>query len=183
MGSVWQHPSFGQCKRQGSTFSTTLIIPAFKKFRYDTGYSNAPRSIGKVRLTFSPFFLREKLDEPSREMVEVAEKTLAEPEKLVHQSIVARIHRPRSHHRDVVVRQLEGSERILPRRKAPVSKAVGGHSLGASAHRHRHFSTLRISVNLWPFSSSMRHSKRSTACASSPTAKESLAPATPESRK
>ena len=53
MGSSWKHLSFGEFERKGSTFFTTLTNPAF--FSYDTGYSNARRSTGKVVLAFGPF--------------------------------------------------------------------------------------------------------------------------------
>jgi len=64
-------------------FSPLSPIPAFKKFSYDTGYSNARASTGKVVLAFGPFLWKEELAEPTRDMVKLAEKALADPDKLV----------------------------------------------------------------------------------------------------
>jgi hypothetical protein len=83
MGCAWKHPSLGPFEHKHSGFVTTLTIPAFKKFSYDTGYSNAPRSTGKFNLRFEPWLMNETLAEPTGEMVQLAEKVLADPDKLV----------------------------------------------------------------------------------------------------
>lgn len=83
MTGGWNHRSFGAFTRKGSTFSTTLTVPAFQRFSYDTGYSNARRSTGKVGLSFGPWMANEELPEPTPEMVKVAEKALADPDKFV----------------------------------------------------------------------------------------------------
>jgi hypothetical protein len=83
MSSTWKHPSLGDFVRNGSTFSTNLTVPAFRRFSYDTGYSNARRSTGKVSLSFGPWMMNETLAEPTPDMVTIAEKLLADPDKLV----------------------------------------------------------------------------------------------------
>lgn len=83
MDPAWTHPSFGPFERKRSTFFTTLTVPAFKKFSYDTGYPSAPRSTGKVSFSFGPFLSNEELAKPTREMVRLAERMLADPDKLV----------------------------------------------------------------------------------------------------
>ena len=83
MTDAWNHPSIGSFARKGSTFSTKLTVPAFQRFGYDTGYSNAPRSVGKVALSFGPWLMSETLPEPTPEMVKIARKVLADPDNFV----------------------------------------------------------------------------------------------------
>ena len=83
MNGAWNHPSFGPFTKKGSTFSTTLTVPAFGRFSYDTGYPNARRSTGKVELSFGPWMTKEELLKPTPEMVTIAEKALADPNKFV----------------------------------------------------------------------------------------------------
>ena len=83
MPTSFNHPTFGAFQQKDSHFSTTLTIPAFKKFSYDTGYSNARRSTGKITLSFGPYGMNEKLPKPTARMIKLAEELLADPENLV----------------------------------------------------------------------------------------------------
>lgn len=81
MGSTWDHPQLGSFKFvDGAWWTTTVDVPAFKAFAYDTGFRNAPRSTGKHRLAFQAY---EETDLPSPQAIKLASKVLANQAKLV----------------------------------------------------------------------------------------------------
>ena len=70
MAGVWKHPKLGQFKFNGlQSWGAVVNLPAFKKFSYDTGYSNARRSRGKHVLAFEA---ADENDKPSAEQVALA---------------------------------------------------------------------------------------------------------------
>src|SRR5688572_15310045 len=83
-GKTWKHPKLGEFAADNSGWSSTAKVPAFKKFSYDTGYSNARRSSGKVNLGIRYFKLNDPVpNTPPREMVALLDALLADPAALV----------------------------------------------------------------------------------------------------
>ena len=82
MPRAWKHPRLGEFAVDNSGWSTTVKVPAFKRFSYDTGYSNARRSTGKCHLALRTF-RGERVATPPAEMVALAEKLIGDPPRLV----------------------------------------------------------------------------------------------------
>lgn len=80
MAATWNHPTLGPFALESMGWTKVVNIPSFKACSYDTGYSNAPRSTGKHRLTFAAFG---ESDVPSSAKVALADRVLANQAALV----------------------------------------------------------------------------------------------------
>jgi hypothetical protein len=80
VAATWKHPTLGPFAFEGMGWTKVVDVPAFKACSYDTGYSNAPRSTGKHRLTFATFG---ESDVPSPAKVALADRLLANQAPLV----------------------------------------------------------------------------------------------------
>jgi hypothetical protein len=80
MPSTWCHPELGKFKHDGIAWISTVSMPAFKAFAYDTGYSNARRSTGKHELAFEA---DDEDETPSAAAVALADKVLANQKEMV----------------------------------------------------------------------------------------------------
>jgi len=87
---TWKHPKLGEFAADSSGWSTTAKFPAFKKFSYDTGYTNARRSTGKVDLGLRYFMMNDPVPSaPPAEMVALLDRLLSDPAALVDRVVVA----------------------------------------------------------------------------------------------
>src|SRR5688500_15822631 len=90
MPKAWKHPKLGEFAASDSGWSTTAKIPAFKKFSYDTGYSNARRSTGNVHVGLSRFLAYAKVpNTPPDEMVALLDHVIVDPQALVDKVVAA----------------------------------------------------------------------------------------------
>ena len=81
MAATWNHPTLGPFASEGMGWTKVVNVPAFKACSHDTGYSNAPRSSGKHRLTFAAAF--GESDVPSPAKVTLADRVVANQAALV----------------------------------------------------------------------------------------------------
>src|SRR5829696_1039806 len=80
MAATWDHPTLGRFEYDGTGWTKTVDVPAFKAFSYDTGYDDAPRSKGKHRLKFGAW---DEADLPTAAEIAVANQVLANHAALV----------------------------------------------------------------------------------------------------
>ena len=81
---TWKHPTLGEFAVSDNGWSTTVTVPAFKKFSYDTGYGNVRRPTGKCSVSLMTFRTSsERPATPPPAMVALAEKLVTDPERLV----------------------------------------------------------------------------------------------------
>ena len=93
MPNAWTHPKLGEFAADSSGWSTTAKVPAFKRFSYDTGYSNTRRSRGSVHVALRYFMLNDPVPNAAPpEMVTLLDKLLADPPALVDRVIAALWH-------------------------------------------------------------------------------------------
>lgn len=80
MSTMWKHPKLGRFDYGGHAWRAFRNLPALKKFSYDTGYDNAPRSTGTHLVAL---LARDEKQPPSAAQVKLALAVVENQDALV----------------------------------------------------------------------------------------------------
>jgi hypothetical protein len=80
VAATWNHPTLGRFEYDGTGWTKTVDVPAFKAFSYDIGTGKPSRSKGKHRLKFGAY---DEGDLPTAAEIAVADQVLANHAALV----------------------------------------------------------------------------------------------------